>query len=59
MQLNIPPQQNIDLAGYGEQMARDTSKWIINLTETEIAEVETAAKLKDGGGKPLQSLLFE
>ncbi len=44
MQTDIPARQEGKLAWYGPDLHSDTDKWLFQLDDAEIAEIEVAAK---------------
>ena len=53
MQTDIPERQKNNLAWYGPELHLDTDKWVIRLDDSEIAEVEAAAKKIAEQDKPI------
>ncbi len=53
MQTDIPARQESPLAWYGPELHSDTDKWVFTLDDTEIADIEAAAKKIAKQDKPI------
>ena len=53
MQTDIPSRQESKLAWYGPELHSDTDKWVFQLDDAEIAEIEVAAKKTSEQDRPI------